>query len=54
MGSVCHIVRAYEVLADPSAFSKYTVEFAKHFGEHWMVPNNDKEILEMKKRLADA
>jgi len=42
-------VRAYEVLAGPSAFSKYTVEFAKHFGEHWMVPNNEKEFLEMKK-----
>ena len=44
------IVRAYEVLANPSAFSEYTVEFAKRFGEHWVVPNNDKEFLEMKKR----
>jgi hypothetical protein len=43
-------VRAYEVLACPSAFSEYTVEFAKRFGEHWIVPNNDKEFLEMKTR----
>jgi hypothetical protein len=47
------IARAYEVLAGPSAFSKYTVEFAKHLGEHWMVPNNDKEFLEMKKRFTE-
>jgi hypothetical protein len=45
------MVRAYEVFAGPSAFSKYTVEFAKYFGEHWIVPNNDKEILEIKKKL---
>ena len=47
------MVRAYEVFAGPSAFSKYTVEFAKYFGEHWIVPNNDKEILEIKKTLAE-
>ncbi len=47
------MVRAYEVLASPSVFSRYTVEFAKHFGEHWMVPNNDKEFLEMKKRFTE-
>ena len=44
------IVRAYDVLANQSAFSEYTVEFAKRFGEHWIVPNNDKEFLEMKTR----
>ena len=47
------IVRAYEVLAGPFAFSEYTVKFAQHFGEHWMVPNNDKEFLEMKKRFTE-
>jgi hypothetical protein len=41
------IVRAYDVRANPSAFSKYTVEFAKRFGEHWIVPNNDKEFVKM-------
>ena len=45
------MVRAYEVRANPSAFSKYTVEFANRFGEHWMVPNNDKEFLEMKEEF---
>ena len=47
------MVRAYEVLAGPSAFSEYSVRFARHFGEHWMVPNNDKEFLEMKKRFTE-
>jgi hypothetical protein len=40
-------VRAYEVLANPSVFSKYTVEFVKHFSEHWEVPNNDEEFQEL-------
>jgi hypothetical protein len=44
------MVRAYDVHANPSDFSKYTVEFANRFGEHWIVPNNDKELLEIKTR----
>jgi hypothetical protein len=44
------IVRAYDVRANPSAFSEYTVEFANRFGEHWIVPNNDKEFLKLKTR----
>ena len=42
------MVRAYDVRANPSGFSKYTVEFANRFGEHWPVPNNDKELLKLK------
>ena len=45
------MVRAYDVRANPSAFSKYTVEFANRFGEHWMVPNNDEEFLKMTERF---
>ncbi len=41
------VVRACEVLANPSAFSEYTVEFAKRFGEHWMLPNNREEFLSL-------
>ena len=37
-------------VANPPAFSEYTVEFAKRFGEDWMLPNNDEEFLEMKTR----
>jgi hypothetical protein len=44
-------VRAYEVLADPSVFSDYTVEFAKHFSEDWEVPNNEEEFLFLKMKM---
>jgi hypothetical protein len=41
------IVRACEVGANPFAFSEYTVEFAKRFGEHWMLPANYMEFLSL-------
>jgi hypothetical protein len=41
------IVRACEVMANPLAFSEYTVEFAKQFGEHWMLPGNYTEFLSL-------
>jgi hypothetical protein len=48
------IVRACNVGANPSAFSDYTVGFAKRFGEHWKLPSNQTEFLglsdEMKMR----
>jgi hypothetical protein len=41
------IVRACEVGANPSAFSEYTVQFARLFGEHWEIPNNPLEFLSL-------
>jgi hypothetical protein len=39
--------RACEVRANPSAYSEYSVEFAKHFGERWELPDNPIEFLSL-------
>jgi hypothetical protein len=44
---VALFTRACEVSTNPSAYSEYTVEFAKRFGEHWALPNNYKEFLSL-------
>jgi len=44
---VALFTRACEVSTNPSAYSEYTVEFAKRFGEHWALPNNHKEFLSL-------
>ena len=36
-----------QVGANPSAFSEYTVQFARLFGEHWEIPNNPLEFLSL-------
>jgi hypothetical protein len=41
------MVRACEIFANPSVFSEYTVEFAKRFGEHWILPDNPTEFLSL-------
>jgi hypothetical protein len=41
------MVRACEIFANPSVFSDYTVEFAKRFGEHWLLPDNPTESLSL-------
>ena len=39
--------RACEVRTNTSAFSEYTVEFARRFSEQWMLPDNDLEFLKL-------